>query len=130
MEKTFSIHQMMKILHYMGVNYYSIINSRENDGNCEKYKEGTSILAYYVIRSVLLCYADDFIEWCGIHNKKNIFQFECNKKTIQSFLYFIKDRYKDAFFLNNIQMMEKTNIFSNKLKNSTRMTVCEKIMFV
>ena len=49
MEINFSFFQMVKALNHMGLKYEDIVGKKN-----EKYKENTNVLAYYVIKTILL----------------------------------------------------------------------------
>jgi hypothetical protein len=78
-----------------------------------KYSEDTYVFSYYVIKSVLLFYWNDFIEWCSLHNK-NLLQFNKTKKNLASFVDFIDELHNGTRFLENIGEVEnKSGVAQN-----------------
>ena len=61
-EKIFSLLQCVKVLDYMGLTYRNLIQKDEISKGLRElhYKENTNILAYYVIKCVLLYYNERF----------------------------------------------------------------------
>jgi hypothetical protein len=136
-ERTYSFFQLVKILDYMGLNYKNLylndINSKTLRENL--YKEKTNVLAYYVIKTILLNNYTGFLSWCD----KNNLALIAFKKTVtnqNNFCEFISKNYKKKSMLENI---ENTKLFLNKLHiskkisnnlrtfllSNLRMTICE-----
>ena len=108
-ERKFGLLQMAKALDFMGLNYgllHSNINTASQDVCATLYKEKTNVLAYYVIKIILLNNFPGFLTWCNKHNT-SLFQF---KKTIQNqkeFCKFIEDNSETPSLLQGIKWAEK-----------------------
>jgi hypothetical protein len=96
-----------------------------------QYKEKTNVLAYYIIKSIIMFQLDHFLKWCYIHNKGSL-NFNNHNKTsdekILLYCEFIREHYKDSDYLNCLNIFEKW--FQNKNKctiecNTLRMTLFE-----
>jgi hypothetical protein len=107
-EVAFSLHQMNKVLAYMGLDYSDLINA---DG-IQKYKEETNVFCYYVLKALILFYWSDFIEFC--HGS---FKFNGN---VGKFISFVREKYTNTGFVN------ASNIAANHVLGKTmRMTLWE-----
>ena len=55
----------------MGLNYSSLYKTDSTSVRYRKllYKEDTNVLCYYVLKTILLFFNDDFLKWC-LHNNK------------------------------------------------------------
>ena len=126
---------MIKVLGYMNLNYKYLYKNDEISRGLRKvlYKEDTNVLCYYVIKTILLFFYDEFFEWCMLHNN-NILKFNKTEHNLTQFYEFIKDKYNNKFFLKAIHNMElfyikyrgPTLIKNNKILTTTsRMTICE-----
>ena len=139
-ERCYSFFQLIKILDFMGLSYKDLyLNKLENQLLRETlYKENTNILAYYVIKTVMMNNYPSFLSWCD----KNNLSLIAFKKTIanqQKFCEFIEKNYKSASMLENIdnselfleQLKKKKNnaVINSKMKHflltNLRMTICE-----
>lgn len=110
-EVAFSLHQMNKILIYMGLEYSDIIMSRSSS-SYQKYKEETNSFCYYVLKALILFYWSDFVELCG-----GSFKF---KGSVGEFIEFIREKYKQQAFVN------ASNIVLNHVSGKTmRMSLWE-----
>jgi hypothetical protein len=136
LERMFSLFQMIKVLHFMGLRYENLYKVDAVSSSFRKilYKEDTNVLCYYIIKTILLFYNDDFMRWCMINNN-NIIKFNKNEQNFNKLYDFIKDRYNKDFFKLSVDRME---LFYKKKKgpyyhksskgfviNTTRMTICE-----
>ena len=139
-ERCYSFFQLVKVLDFMGLSYEDLyLNKPESRLLRETlYKEKTNVLAYYVIKTVMMNNYPSFLSWC---NKNNL-SLIAFKKTIanqKNFCEFIEKNYKSASMLENIDnselfleqlkknknkavMNEKTKHF---LLTNLRMTICE-----
>lgn len=89
-EVAFSLHQMNKVLSYMGLDYADLLN---NTGNAyHKYKEETNVFCYYVLKALTLFYWSDFVEFCG-----GSIKFTMN---VGDFIGFIREKYKQSQFID------------------------------
>lgn len=135
LERMFALFQMIKLLHFMGLRYTNLYKSDDLSSGFRKilYKEDTNVLCYYVIKTLLLFYNDDFLKWCMMNNN-NIIRFDKNEQNLDNFYKFIREKYNTTFFNSSINKMELffkkmrgpfvKNIHSN-LVDTSRMTICE-----
>jgi hypothetical protein len=107
-EISYSTFQMIKILDHMNLTYYDIIDTFQ-----EKYKESTNVLSYFVITNILLFNYVDFLSWC--YSDNNLYDFKKTNTNILDYCKFIKNKYYNNIFLENIN---KINIFYLKMKKS------------
>jgi hypothetical protein len=111
-EQKFSIMQCCKILNYMGLSYKSLSCNDMGSGAVllrKKYREDSAVFSYYIIKSILLFYIDEFSEWCNEYNE-NTLRFAGESKTqnaIVSFCDFIKKHHMGDEFLKEIDETEK-----------------------
>ena len=90
-EITFSMIQCVKILqHYdLRVRDICVDSDVAKEHVLEKYKETTPVFSYYMIKSVLMFYMNDFIEWTMIHNHGS-FDFLKTDGNIHAYVNFIR----------------------------------------
>ena len=134
-ERTYSFFQLVKTLDFMGLRYIDLYSKSEHSVMLRDnlYKENTNVLAYYVIKTILLNNYQSFLSWCK-NNNLSLLQF---KKTIpnqRSFCLFIEKNYKNKmmieavhsseFFLQLFKGYNRTKQV-NYLLNNMRMTICE-----
>ena len=135
-ERTYGFFQMVKTLHFMGLKYKNLYTKTDQDAILREnlYKEDTSILAYYVIKLILLCNYQDFLQWCSKHNT-SLLQFKKTTKNQMEFCQFIEKRYQGKTLLNGVHCAEQFlyDLLNNKnskrhvdfLLRNMRMTICE-----
>jgi len=133
-ERTFSFFQLVKILHFMGLHYSDLFLNMQLSKT--KYREKTNVLAYYILKTILLHNYQLFLLWCKNENT-SLLQFnksaeaECQKKMCQ----FIYENYNQSHFLKNISSAEqffshlKQNYKQSREKdyvmNNLQMTICQ-----
>jgi hypothetical protein len=90
------------------------------------YKENTNILAYFIIKEVLLNNYQGFLEWCS-KNNFSLINFNKTNKTLEEFYVLIENNYKSTTMLNGIECFELflKNNKNNKLMKNLRLSVCE-----
>jgi len=119
----------------MGLRYDNLYKNDALSSSFKRilYKEDTNVLCYYVIKTILLFYNDDFLKWCLINNN-NIIKFDKNKQNLTNFFKFIKDKYDSNLFIDSIEKMElfyrkhkgpTYNKYNNDVITTTRMSICE-----
>lgn len=111
LEQMFSLFQCAKVLNFYGLTYRDILQK----SNKIQYKEKTSVFSYYILKSIVMFYYNDFIEWCYIHNNKSL-EFTKTQNNINQFFEFIKTRYNSDEYINSISIFE--NWFSNQNQNN------------
>jgi hypothetical protein len=141
-ERTYSFFQMVKVLGFMGLQYKNMYSQTDTDALLREnlYKEKTSVLAYYVIKLILLAHYQDFMAWCNKHNT-SLLQFKRTRNNQLEFCKFIEKKYKSATMLKGVKCTEKfmKHIFDKKqnitaandmrdfelLATNMRMSICE-----
>lgn len=107
-EVAFSLHQLNKVLTYMRLDYSDIINNN----SAHRYKEETNVFCYYVLKTIVLFYWSDFIEFCG-----GSFKYE---RKIDDFIRFIREKYQEDKFIRAVNMAS-----TGKTSITMRMTLWE-----
>jgi hypothetical protein len=123
-EVIFSIFQCAKVLEYNKMSYTDLYSVSTGG----KYREDTQVLAYYVIRSVLMFHKNAFISWCVENNGKHKFlDFDKTDRNIDSFCEFIRGIYTSPTYVESITRVEdwfKYNKQSSVYEfNTLRMTI-------
>lgn len=134
-ERTYSFFQLVKTLNFMGLTYKDLYSKSEHSRILREnlYKEKTNVLAYYVIKTVLINNYQGFLSWCKINNF-SLLQFKKTLTNQKEFCKFIEKNYKTTsmingvvetqHFLNNIQKHKKNTNLQYILTN-LRMSICE-----
>ena len=125
-EQMFSLFQCVKVLDFYGLTYRNILQK----SNKIQYKEKTPVFSYYILKSIVMFYYNDFIEWCYIYNNKSL-EFTKTQNNINQFFEFIKTRYNSDEYINSILIFENWLSTQNNenqksfILNSLRMSVFE-----
>jgi hypothetical protein len=127
-ERVNSFIQMIKVLNYMGLDYSDFLSTKQ-DSIVLLYREKSNILAYYIIKTVLLNNYPGFLAWCK-KNNKYVIQFKKTQENQLKFCDYIRDNYKSKRLLQNIQIVEEyISTWKKKLtpfiKTNLRMSVTE-----
>jgi hypothetical protein len=133
-ERMYSYFQLVKTLNFMGLTYKDLFSQTERSKVIREnmYKEKTNVLSYYVIKSVLMNNYQGFLFWCKTNNS-SLIQFEKTSKNQIDYCNFIKDNYKSASMLHNVNQTQNffNNIKNKKTENfnyilsNLRMSICE-----
>lgn len=139
-ERGYSIFQMIKVLGFMGLSYEILISPKEDNQILRNtlYKEDSNILAYYVIKAIIMSNYKDFLIWCNTNNT-SLLQFKSTQKNQLLFCDFIKKHYKQSSFLSQVSCFEeytsellekhrkakKKHTINSFLLNNLRMTIYE-----
>jgi hypothetical protein len=114
-ERTYSFFQLVKTLDFMGVTYTDLYSSSLKNSN---YKEKSNILAYYIIKTILIHNFQDFLSWCQTHNT-SLLQFNKEDNKQIKMCNFIEQKYMSNTLLNNIY---KTDTLFRKCKGKNRLS--------
>jgi hypothetical protein len=132
-ERTYSLFQLVKTLDFMGLQYKDLYSHTKHSAILREnlYKENTNVLAYYIIKAVLINNYQGFLSWCKLNNL-SLLDF---KKTIgnqKQFCKFVEKNYKIQSLLDGIH---ESQIFLSKIKKkkvnhnfvlyNMRMSICE-----
>jgi hypothetical protein len=134
-ERTYSFFQLVKTLDFMGLNYKNIYSETKQSAILRKtlYKEKSNVLAYYVIKTILINNYQGFLEWCKTNNF-SLLQFKKTTSNIKEFCNFIRRNYKSKLMLDNVKSSEmclqkvkneKKHKHQNFLLTNMRMSICE-----
>jgi hypothetical protein len=98
----------------MGLHYNDLYsNSKHSEILRENlYKENTNVLAYYIIKTVLMNNYQGFLSWCK-NNNLSLLDFKKTTGNQKLFCEFFEKNYKRQSLLYNINQSE---IFLAKLK--------------
>jgi hypothetical protein len=137
LERNYSFFQLVKTLQFMNLSYKNLYSKTKKDSIIRStfYKEKTSVLAYYVIKTILMNNYQSFLSWCSINNL-SLIQFKKTTNNLNEFCNFIQNNYKSKLMIENIKSSEKCyeNLkknFSHKKKSikylmtNMRMSICE-----
>lgn len=136
-ERSYSFFQLVKTLDFMGLEYKNLYSNDFQSKNMREnlYKERTNVLAYYIIKTILLNNYPSFLSWCD-NNNYSLIAFKKTINNQNNFCEFISNNYKKKSMIENI---DNTEYFINKIKNNKkinsnvktfllsnlRMTICE-----
>ena len=137
-ERTFSFFQLVKTLNFMGLQYSDLYSETDQSMILREnlYKEKTNVLAYYIIKNVLIDNYQGFLSWCKKNNNFSILQFKKTKTNQMEFCKFIEKNYKTKSILNGIketrQFLDHLNTVNKKkeknmdyILSNLRMSICE-----
>ena len=125
----------------MGLSYKDLYSKTEHSRILREnlYKEKTNVLAYYVIKTILINNYQGFLLWCK-NNNFSLLQFKKTLANQKEFCKFIEKNYKTPSmiegvqnaegFLNNIQKNRRTKTATknpnlNYTLMNLRMSICE-----
>ena len=138
-EITYSFFQLAKTLKFMGLTYKDLYSKTEHSRIMREnlYKEKTNVLAYYVIKTILINNYQGFLAWCK-NNNFSLLQFKKTLANQREFCKFIEKNYKTTSmtegiqsaegFLNNIEKNRGTKMSNKNLSYTLmnlRMSICE-----
>jgi hypothetical protein len=102
-EAPFAVFQTVKILNHYSMTYTDLFDGRL----ARKYREDTPVLAYYIIKSVFMNHASEFMEWCMDHNPGPFFLFfKKTPENIRALVEFLRTHCKTAEYLEKIDRMD------------------------
>ncbi len=136
-ERTYSFFQLVKTLNFMGLTYKDMYSKSEQSRMLREnlYKEKTNVLAYYVIKTILINNYQGFLSWCK-NNNFSLLQFKKTLVNQKEFCKFIEKNYKtksmlngiveSQHFINNVQDQKtKTKQNLQYILSNLRMSICE-----
>jgi hypothetical protein len=130
-EITFSLLQCAKVLKHSSLSYEDIATgSKERVASL--YKEETPLFSYYIVKSILLFFSNEFAEWTMIHNRGS-FNFKKTQQNVDAYIRFIQQHSVQPKYTKTMKMVEEclnkseqTSVFKNEPGlNSMRMTLHE-----
>ena len=121
-ERTYGFFQMVKALDFMGLKY-SDLYTRKLESEVMRstlYKENTNVLAYYVIKTIMMNNNQSFLSWCKTNNL-SLLQFKKTASNQREFCRFIEKNYKSKSMLENVRKMEELySLVKEKSANSSK----------
>jgi hypothetical protein len=119
-ERTFSFFQLVKTLNFMGLSYKHLYSNDSKSAifRDNLYKEKTNVLAYYIIKTILINNYQGFLYWCKTNNF-SLLQFNKTLSNQKEFCKFIGKNYKTSSMLNGIS---ETESFLNKINKKSKKT--------
>jgi hypothetical protein len=113
-EITFSIIQAIKILSHYQLHANDVCTDTDSakKNMHDKYKEGTSMFSYFIVKSVLIFHINDFIQWIVTHNR-NSFDFSKTDKNIKAYVDFISSHRIHRKYYEAMNMGESLYTASN-----------------
>ena len=119
-ERDFSAFQCAKVLNYFGLSYKDL-HEKTNMSHIkrmQKYKEDTHVLSYFIIKSIMMFYVNDFIEWVINHNGVTLnFGKEPTRlnTNLDEYCGFVREHYQLPEYINAINSLD---VWFSKIKNS------------
>ena len=99
-ECIFSCFQCAKVLYYNKTQYKDIISKKMNP-----YREQTNVFVYYILKSILITYYKDYLNWIMKKNNGSL-NFIKTETQLYDFIDLIKKKYMDSDYLKKIENME------------------------
>ena len=118
-EKIFSLLQMVKILDYMGLTYPMLYQKQIINLS---FKEDTNVFAYYIIKSILLFFFEDFLSWCEKNNTE-IIRFNKTPQNLNKFFKFIQSKYKHKELLYTLKSNDGIHNLYKQLNQNPKNTI-------
>lgn len=119
-EMKYSVMQMVKALAYMGLTYENMHartrTSRELRDTL--YKERTNVLAYFVIKTILLVNYPQFLGWCNANNT-SLLQFNKTESNQVRFCEFIVNYATNNTMMELVRHMQRVvgELYNKKMNN-------------
>ena len=101
-ERMFSLFQKTKLLKHHKMDYRELCSVSSQ----KRYNEKTAVFSYYFLKSIMMFYYNEFIEWC-VENNGGTFAFKKTPANIISLTRFIKSHYNRQDYKENIENFEK-----------------------
>lgn len=141
-EQQFALFQMIKVLGYMRLSYKMLISTTRKDRtqSMQLYRENTNVFAYYILRCILICNCEAFVQWCYNNNNNNTaatsnnatpanipIQFNHTQQSVADFAQFIASHCNTAHMLSLVTHISELyrHTMPTFVLHTTRMTACE-----
>lgn len=125
-ERVFSLFQCVKVLNFMGLTHYDLLDNSE-EALLKKqtlYKEETNVFCYYVLKNFVIQHYDLFILWCHEHNIE-LLQFKNTPKNLKNFVDFIKEVSNEQKEYKLMEKIYREKFDKSDLFQTMKMTICE-----
>jgi hypothetical protein len=137
LERTYSFFQLVKTLNFMGLTYKDLY-SKTKASKIKRdnlYKEKSNVLAYYIMKTILMNNYQGFLIWCKTRNF-SLIQFNKTDAIQKDFCRFIEENYKTSSMLKGVSHAHKFLMDIHKSKkynkndldyilSNLRMSICE-----
>jgi hypothetical protein len=124
LERQFSSFQLAKVLHFMGITYDELLDPRGKGAS--NYRENTNVLAYYVIKTILMNQYPAFLQWCKSHNGPSLMAFRKTSENQLQFCQFIEKQTKHPALFTQPQPHPRIHKKREKfIMQTLRMSVIE-----
>ena len=131
-ERYYAAFQTAKILHFFNFKTFGHFFNLHGFSTYEKdnssFKQSSSILSYYILKSALLFKINDFIDFCYQYNRDCVFKFQEKDETYQAFLKLLLKSLDDPDFkkvINTSLKLLSTMSKDNFMYTNLRMTCLE-----
>lgn len=119
-ERDHSLRQMHKLLDFIGVPYTLLLGKTPNDSlKRQSYREGSNVLAYYVLGGILMNDPNGFMEWCADANK-TLINFDASDEAAKRFGAYVVERSAERLLFAPPPLSPHA-----KRSPSTRMTILQ-----
>jgi len=125
-ETLWSVFQCAKVMDHYHLTYRDmVIKSSKPAKAATQYREKSYILAYYVIKAILMVHVNAFLEWNADHNR--VLNFTKSWPTVSAFCHFVGKYYQSPEFLQIVGEMERRfadmSMADELVRTTMRMTV-------
>jgi hypothetical protein len=120
-ETQHSISQCKKILGHMHLQYTDLLCSSggsEHVGG--KFSENTNVFCYYFLKTLYMCYLDEFLKWCSKHNE-SLVSFTKTEAVVKSLCKWISMHHASTEFINRLSYSETLSPNSGKGNDRLKM---------
>ena len=137
LERTYSFFQLVKTVNFMGLTYKDLYSTTKASKlkRDNLYKEKSNVLAYYIIKTILMNNYQGFLVWCKTRNF-SLIQFNKTEAIQKDFCQFIENNYKTSSMLKGVSHAHNflMDIHKSKKQNKNdldyilsnlRMSICE-----
>ena len=115
----------------MGLEYTDLYKKNEISSlkRNNLYKENTNVFPYYILKSILMYFCEEFLIWNNTNNI-SLLRFNKTNSNITKFYDFIQEKHNNKYFVQDVKKMEKYHLNllktnNHRLNTTLRMSVCE-----
>lgn len=108
LEINYSLFQLVKTLNFMGLKYEALHSNKEYAKilRDKLYKENTNVLAYYVIKTILIANFQTSLDWFNTNNT-SLLQFKKTAGSQHAFCELIERNYNSANMQHGVSYMQQ-----------------------
>lgn len=120
-ETQHSISQCKKILGHMNLKYTDLLCSAGGSKHIGgKFSEKTNVFDYYILKTIYMCYLDEFLKWCSKHNE-SLVSFTKTESVVKSLCEWIRIHYDSREFIQLMSYSKQVNRHSKKQNDRLKM---------